>query len=241
MKDERVLMAGAIAAIRRIMTKKGEAMVVAQLEDLHGAIEAVVFPRTYAANPGIWAEDNIVVVGGKITLRSDGRGDDEGRGRPEILVDTAEEWVPDPNQPDPVEDESVVERPELIADTVDLSEIEDVGSDEVLGHGLAVDLVAEAAPASPRSAAETVRLTIEFRESGDRRQDLDRLQRLHALLAKSPGDDPYAIVFVAGERRSRLVGDQLRLAYSQDLASTLEELLGVGCVRISAEAVAALS
>jgi hypothetical protein len=101
--------------------------------------------------------------------------------------------------------------------------------------------VAEAAPASPRSAAETVRLTIEFRESGDRRQDLDRLQRLHALLAKSPGDDPYAIVFVAGERRSRLVGDQLRLAYSQDLASTLEELLGVGCVRISAEAVAALS
>jgi DNA polymerase-3 subunit alpha len=225
-------MAGAIASLRRIMTKKGEAMAVAQLEDLHGTIEAVVFPRTYAANPEVWKEDNVVVVGGKVTLRTGGRGDDEGHGRPEILVDTAEEWVADPNQPDPIEDETVVDGPEQIANTVDLSLIEDPDDDQVVaGYGLSGDLVVEAEPVGYHAAAGAIRLTLEFRETGDRRNDLERLRRLHEVLAKVEGDDPYAIVFIAGQRRSRLVGEQLRLRYSPQVAQSIEEVLGAGCVR----------
>jgi hypothetical protein len=101
--------------------------------------------------------------------------------------------------------------------------------------------VAEAGPLPYGSETSGARLTIEFHESGDRRNDLERLRRLHAVLAQSTGDDPYAIVFVAGERRSRLVGAQLRLRYSPQFAQSLEQILGPGCVNVSFAEVEALA
>src|SRR5205814_1818166 len=65
MVGDKITISGVIMQVRRIVTKKGDTMVVAKLEDLHGAIEVVVFPRTYTSNPGIWHEDAIVVVNGK--------------------------------------------------------------------------------------------------------------------------------------------------------------------------------
>jgi DNA polymerase-3 subunit alpha len=235
MKDERVTMAGAIVSLRKIMTRKGEQMAVVQLEDLHGSIEAVVFPRTFAANPEIWREDNVVVIGGKITLRSDngGRGEDEGKGRPEVLVDHAEEWVPDPNAPAFIEEEAPVDSPALIADTVSIGAVEVIDSDAFNGgEALGGDLIVDAGAAVARAFPGT-RLTIEFYESRDRASDLDRLRRLHALLARSTGEDPYAIVFVAGNRRSRLVGEQLRIRYTPDLARALQQIVGPGSVKVA--------
>ncbi len=237
MKDERVTMAGAIAGMRRIMTKKGEAMAVAQLEDLHGTIEAVVFPRTYALTSEIWQDDNVVIVGGKIAVRADGRGDDEGKGRPEILVDTAEAWVP--NDSDGGEDfaamvsssDQIVLAGSIALDNTDTYESDGLTS----GEGIVPE--ADALPGVPTVAgqAQTL-LTIEFRESGDRRNDLERLRLLKDLLAQSVGDDPYAITFVAGNRRSRLVGERLRLRYTADLAQAMEGILGAGCVSIAGAA-----
>jgi len=94
MKGDRVTLAGAIMNVRRVTTKKQETMAIAQLEDLHGAITAVVFPRTYAANPEIWREDNVVLVSGKVEVRrveSAGKEEDL-RGVPELLIDSASEW-----------------------------------------------------------------------------------------------------------------------------------------------------
>jgi DNA polymerase-3 subunit alpha len=94
-KGERITLAGAIMSVRKIVTRKQETMVVAQIEDLHGAITAVVFPRTYAANPDIWREDNVIIASGRIDVRRvEGRGGDEDlRGIPELLVETAAEWT----------------------------------------------------------------------------------------------------------------------------------------------------
>jgi len=97
MKGDRVTLAGAIMNVRRVTTKKQETMAIAQIEDLHGGISAVVFPRTYAANPQIWREDNVVVVSGRIEVRRvESQGTDEDlRGVPELLVDSATEWTPE--------------------------------------------------------------------------------------------------------------------------------------------------
>src|SRR5947207_7231371 len=73
-------------------------MANAHLEDLHGVIEVVIFPRTYAANPEVWREDNIVIVSGKVDVRRmESSGDEESHGVPEILADGVEEWIPGPD------------------------------------------------------------------------------------------------------------------------------------------------
>ncbi|HEY3115539.1 MAG TPA: DNA polymerase III subunit alpha [Chloroflexota bacterium] len=98
MVGEKITIAGVIMQVRRIVTKKGDTMVVAKLEDLHGAIEVVVFPRTYTSNPGIWHEDAVVVVNGKVDVRRrDGDGE-ESHGIPEILCSSAREWDSSPSQ-----------------------------------------------------------------------------------------------------------------------------------------------
>jgi DNA polymerase-3 subunit alpha len=102
MKGERITLAGAIMSVRKVVTRKQETMAVAQLEDLHGAITAVVFPRTYAANPDIWREDNVIIAIGRIDVRrveGRGGGEEDLRGIPELLVETAEEWVPSSEPP----------------------------------------------------------------------------------------------------------------------------------------------
>jgi len=95
LKGERITLAGAIMSVRKVVTKKQETMAVAQLEDLHGAITAVVFPRTYAHNPEIWREDNVVVATGRVDVRrvEAQAGDEDLRGVPELIVETAEEWT----------------------------------------------------------------------------------------------------------------------------------------------------
>lgn len=110
---EHATIAGAVMQVRRVITKKQETMVIARIEDLHGSIEAVVFPRTYAANPSMWREDAILILDGKIDVRRIESGNEESRGVPEILVQAAREWEPaaephplDMEQPTPSSGES---------------------------------------------------------------------------------------------------------------------------------------
>jgi DNA-directed DNA polymerase III PolC len=68
---QQVTLGGRITDVRRIMTRKGEAMAAVQLEDMQGTIEVIVYPRTYAATLAQWQQDAIVVVTGKISSRND--------------------------------------------------------------------------------------------------------------------------------------------------------------------------
>ena len=52
--DVAVTIAGCVAAVRRITTRKGDTMAVATLEDLHGSVDVVGFPRTYQETAALW-------------------------------------------------------------------------------------------------------------------------------------------------------------------------------------------
>jgi len=71
MEGERVIIAGLVRGIRTITTKNGEPMAFAQLEDLQGEIEVVVFPRVYQRTVDLWQEDNILLVHGTVDSRND--------------------------------------------------------------------------------------------------------------------------------------------------------------------------
>jgi DNA polymerase-3 subunit alpha len=64
-EDKEVSIAGLIAGIRTLRTRKGDAMAVFRLEDSHGGAEVVVFPDLYRDSFGILSNDVAVLVKGK--------------------------------------------------------------------------------------------------------------------------------------------------------------------------------
>jgi DNA polymerase III subunit alpha len=301
MKGERVTVAGCVMSVRKVITKRSETMCIAHIEDLHGSIEVVVFPRTYQITTDLWREDNIVVVSGKVDLRqSGGGGDEESRGSAEVLADFAEEWVPS-GEPEPEEEAAppvLLEEPAAELNDWSLAEMgpmpqeppdfdiaeapavyevtpppEPAGavesqlepaepspstsrpsepeastpepanlepsrpepSDSKLSEPEPV--AAEPAPGSPPSepvrvavSASYRRVTIVFNESGDRNADLSRLRQLHATLSKQPGQVPYVLAVVGTEGRRHVAGPTLRVQYTEELAQTVEHLLGPGSI-----------
>jgi len=69
MNGQKVTMAGMLNSLRRIMTKKGQHMAFAQLEDLQGPIEVVIFPSLWEETAELWQPERILVVRGKVSFR----------------------------------------------------------------------------------------------------------------------------------------------------------------------------
>ncbi len=70
--DTRVTIGGMLSSTVNKMTKKGNAMGTAVLEDLYGSIEIVAFGKTYEKVRSQWVKDNVVAVTG--TLRTGDNG-----------------------------------------------------------------------------------------------------------------------------------------------------------------------
>ncbi|MFH1048292.1 MAG: DNA polymerase III subunit alpha [Patescibacteria group bacterium] len=69
-----------INSAKKILTKTGRTMVFAEVEDLTGKTEAVVFAKVLDKNPAVWTENNIVIISGKVNFRDQ---------TPKILADEA--------------------------------------------------------------------------------------------------------------------------------------------------------
>lgn len=79
-KDTLIFTGGIVANVKKVMTKKGEAMAFVQLEDERGQVECVVFPKVFFGNSQIWQKDYPLLVKGKIEVEE---------GVPKMLVNTA--------------------------------------------------------------------------------------------------------------------------------------------------------
>ena len=62
-----ITVGGIITKIHKIVTRAGQSMVFATLEDLTDKIEILVFPKLLESNSEIWAEGNIVFIKGKVS------------------------------------------------------------------------------------------------------------------------------------------------------------------------------
>src|SRR5262249_11678392 len=85
LSGEKVKIGGLVTGVRRILTKTKSQMAVITLEDLHGTIEAVVFPRVYERSAEVFKDDAILVI--------EGKGDTRGE-RPRMGIDRAEVRTP---------------------------------------------------------------------------------------------------------------------------------------------------
>ncbi len=81
---KRVRIGGIISRIRKILTKNGNPMMFATLEDKTGEVDVVVFPGALKRNSESLAEDKIVLMSGRVDRR---------RGKPQLICEKVEEIV----------------------------------------------------------------------------------------------------------------------------------------------------
>jgi len=65
--NQEVKIIGVLSGYKKIFTRKGDAMLFAQIEDVTSRIEALIFPKVLQKYKDIIIEDNILVIRGKIS------------------------------------------------------------------------------------------------------------------------------------------------------------------------------
>lgn len=79
-----VVVAGVVADVRPITTRKGDAMAFVRLEDLQGSVDVTVFPQLYRDQRELWDLDRVVIVRGRVDVRN---------GRVSVVADTVSNYV----------------------------------------------------------------------------------------------------------------------------------------------------
>ncbi len=67
--DAYVTIAGMVTSVRRTLTKSGQQILIAQVEDTSGSCDVVVFSKMYPAVQHLFVADEILVVKGRLRLR----------------------------------------------------------------------------------------------------------------------------------------------------------------------------
>jgi len=248
-QKEEVVVAGRLTNIRSIVTKKGDPMGFANLEDVQGAIGLVIFPRTWAKSQTILVEDEVVIVRGK--------ADVEGMDA-KVLVDDIQKLEIDTNADD---EEDLLQK--SATDEWGLMP-QDAYSEELMGSGagffddLPQDMLLETDPLQNEPMAQegeqpaplTVEkiekgvsegeagylpqvtnakgksLTVIINATGKPDQDIRLLQQVYGMLRASPGDDRFT--FLCRENGRDVVmdfpNDAIRI--TDDLLAKVHHLVG---------------
>jgi DNA polymerase-3 subunit alpha len=70
LQDTEVRVAGLVREVRRVVTRKGQIMAYATLEDLTGTVDIVLFPRIFEQARLLFEPDRVLVVQGKVDARA---------------------------------------------------------------------------------------------------------------------------------------------------------------------------
>jgi DNA polymerase-3 subunit alpha len=234
--EKQVTMAGIVAAVRRITTRKGDTMVVATLEDLYGSVEVVGFPRTYQETAELWQEDAILIVQGKVDARDD---------RLQIIAEGLEAWTPDRDIESIPDDEVVVVQPTVVVapsthrawrpakSAEHNGNGHSNGSSNGNGNGHANGNGHTNGNGSKPLAPEVVvrRLRVLVNRTENPSADLKMLERLGHLL-QDEGASPYEVIVAMPEGRFRVSAPDCRTRLTADLMRQIKDDFGEACVMV---------
>ncbi len=97
--DSFVVVAGMVASVRRTLTKAGQQILIAQLEDTTGTTDVVVFSKLYPQVSHLFEQDKILIVKGRLRMRERpglraAQDDKNGDSQPVELSVSANEVTP---------------------------------------------------------------------------------------------------------------------------------------------------
>ncbi len=67
-----VKLCGVVSGLKAMTTKKGNRMAYVTLEDLHGTVEAIIFPETFQAHESLLTPDSVIRITGAVDLMDNG-------------------------------------------------------------------------------------------------------------------------------------------------------------------------
>jgi DNA polymerase III subunit alpha len=216
---EMVTVAGIVTEARRIITKRNETMARVVVEDLHGSVEVIAFPKTYERTAEAWQEDAVVILQGKVDVRDE---------QVQILCETAERWtIPEGEEPPPplYSQEVAPTR----SDGNGLTGANGSRTSGTQGKRGANGMNAQNGHIPPAAATDDrppVSMKLTLRRTGDSPADIRTLEKLHTLLKSTDGHDPYELELVSPQKRVRLQVPDARTCFSADLEIALRRLLG---------------
>ncbi len=223
---QNVTVAGLVNRVRPTLTKKGAPMAFAQIEDLQGTVEVVIFPGVWAQTKELWELESILVVRGRVSLR--------GR-EPSIIVNSVtdeitttrvlEQQMPasiPAGAPIPVHAPQEVGLPDAVgappkAGLPDaLGAPPEVGPPDVVGVHLHVTI-----PRSDPALGSNMEAVIR------------RLGRVYDLLRRYPGEDRFSLYVENGsEGRIQISFPNDTTGHCVELEQKLRVLVGAGMVRV---------
>jgi DNA polymerase-3 subunit alpha len=225
---QKVTVGGLLRNVRTVPTKKKDMMATATLEDLTGAIEIVVFPRTYEKTKELWVADALVVVSGKLDVRDE---------RFQVIVETADifatsgEAGAESGEADESTDYSAgaAESPAL-APVVQISDYQAARkpADPVADLKVTVPIA--------NGTAGRRRVVLQLRRSRDERADLKLLAEVCVILSEyAGGSDAVHMLVVGGSRPTvELEWPNHKVRWDRQLQRKLEGALGANAVTIDA-------
>ena len=225
--DDLVTVVCVVTSARKHITQKKALMLFAQVEDLTGASEVTVFPRTYEATSAVWGTDEILIVLARVEQRDDA---------PKLLCEHAV----------PFSDEGIVEMKRVMAERrASLAKkrqfmARSAPADPGLGpNGNGYTRPSAVAPA-PAAGAESVaegaapaEVVVRFREVLDYERSIGLFQRIQQVLAKHPGTVPVVLELPKSDGGMRRVATSFRARASVDLQAGVMAEVGPGVVDVS--------
>jgi DNA polymerase-3 subunit alpha len=208
---EKVRLGGIVTGVRRIVTRSRDQMCILTLEDLHGSVEAVVFPRTFDRFPDLWREELILIVDGKVDTRND---------KPQLVVERVEAWQRPADGTPPPSPELVGVEPALLPAPAD-------------GHHAAAVPTNGSAPEREPSS-DAIRHIVSVRvPRGDDATCLRTLEQLHALVERWPGDARLELtLFDRDGIPVRLEGGDTAIGSNAEVRDQLQALVGAENVAV---------
>lgn len=70
-RSRRMTIAGVVTSVKKILTKKGQTMIFATVEDADSSIEVLVFSDALAANPDLWQEHKGILIRGNLSWKNE--------------------------------------------------------------------------------------------------------------------------------------------------------------------------
>ena len=187
-EDEVAWVGGVITSARRVITKTGDQMLIARLEDQSAAIEVVVFPKWYAEISPILSADQIVVIKGRVKER-------RALGKPAAVSV-------------PTDDNLDEDRVELTLQAIEAWPLEKA---RVLSDARPESSGAarySAAPSAPAVSLAPVAIHIRMLGDGD---DATRLSRLRDMVLAAGLGDGRIVLHAPADAESRPLSRTLRI------------------------------
>ena len=210
----RVQMGGLVTEVRQTSTKAGALMAFAQLEDLTGTMEVIVFPKVYERLSGKLTTDIPVILSGRLSIHEEEA--------PKLLLDSVEPMYSKqelkklnirPKKPDSVFSENGRNPITEIPASTEKSGSTDSGTAGTPAPVLASD-------------GRPVRVWLSL-------PDQSAISYIRPILSNHPGQND-VILFIRNTRSTLKAAESLRVHPSGELVSALEDVLGQKSVVLKA-------